>query len=219
MNTLREAVREYLDMRRGLGFKLRETGKALTDFVTFLEQHNASYITPALALAWAQQPSNVQPAHWARRLSSVRGFARYRSATDPRTQIPPQGLLPFQPKRARPYLYSDEEIRSLLCAALRMPYRYERGKLRPRVYYCLFGLLSVSGLRLGEAPQPRASRCRSEGGGLNDSRHQVRQNSPAAFASLDLHRAGRLHRQTSAPLGRTNGVLLFVRLQLGQSFG
>ncbi len=32
-----------------------------------------------------------------------------------------------------------------------MPYRYERGALRPWVYYCLFGLLSVSGLRLGEA--------------------------------------------------------------------
>ena len=31
-----------------------------------------------------------------------------------------------------------------------MPYRYARGKLRPWVYYCLFGLLSVSGLRLGE---------------------------------------------------------------------
>ena len=39
----------------------------------------------------------------------------------------------------------------MLRAALRMPYRYERGKLRPWVYYCLFGLLSVSGLRLGEA--------------------------------------------------------------------
>ena len=77
--------------------------------------------------------------------------AQFRSATDPRTQIPLQGLLPFQPKRARPYLYSDEEIRSLLRAALRMPYRFERGKLRPWVYYCLFGLLSVSGLRLGEA--------------------------------------------------------------------
>jgi len=151
MNTLREAVREYLDMRRGLGFKLREAGKELIDFVRFLEQHNASYITQALALAWAQQPSNVQPAYWARRLSFVRGFARYRSATDPRTQIPPQGLLPFQPKRARPYLYSEEEIRSLLRAALRMPHRYERGKLRPWTYYCLFGLLSVSGLRLGEA--------------------------------------------------------------------
>jgi integrase len=84
-------------------------------------------------------------------LSFVRGFARYRSATDPRTQIPPQGLLPFQPKRARPFLYSDDNIRNLLRAALRMQCRYERGKLRPWVYYCLFGLLSVSGLRLGEA--------------------------------------------------------------------
>lgn len=32
-----------------------------------------------------------------------------------------------------------------------MPCRYERGRLRPWVYYGLFGLLSVSGLRLGEA--------------------------------------------------------------------
>ena len=151
MNTLREAVHEYLDMRRALGFKLREAGRGLTDFVTFLERRNTRYITQALALAWAQQPSKAQPAHWARRLCFVREFARYRSATDPRTQIPPQGLLPFQPKRARPYLYSDEEIRSLMQNALKMPYRFERGKLRPWVYYCLFGLLSVSGLRLGEA--------------------------------------------------------------------
>ena len=151
MNTLRQALQEYLNLRRGLGFKLKEAGKALLDFVNFMQQHRASYITQALALAWAQQPTNVQPAYWAQRLSFVRGFARYRSATDQRTQVPPQGLLPFQPKRARPYLYSDDEIRSLLGAALNMPCRYERGELRPWTYHCVFGLLSVSGLRLGEA--------------------------------------------------------------------
>lgn len=151
MNTLREAVREYLEMRRGLGFKLREAGNGLIDFVAFLEQHKASYITQTLVLEWVQRPLNTHPAYWAARLSFVRGFARYRSATDPRTQVPPTALLPFKPKRARPYLYWDEEICSLLRAALRMPYRYERGNLRPWVYYCLFGLLSVSGLRLGEA--------------------------------------------------------------------
>ena len=43
------------------------------------------------------------------------------------------------------------KFEGLLRAARRMPCRYERGKLRPWVYYCLFGLLSVSGLRLGEA--------------------------------------------------------------------
>jgi integrase/recombinase XerD len=39
MNTLREAVQNYLDMRRGLGFKMQEAAKALPDFVVFLEQH------------------------------------------------------------------------------------------------------------------------------------------------------------------------------------
>ena len=151
MNTLRQAVEDYLRMRRDLGFKLREAGKSLLDFAAFMRRHRSTLITSKLALAWAQQPRNVRPSHWARRLSFVRGFARYRSATDPRTQIPPQGLLPFQPQRARPYLYSDDEIRRLLRAALDMTYRFERGALRPWVFHCLYGLLSVSGLRLGEA--------------------------------------------------------------------
>lgn len=148
MNTLREAVQEYLTMRRGLGFKLREAGTGLVDFTTFMEQHRASYITHRLALTWAQQPSTVQPAQWARRLSFVRSFARHRSATDPRTEIPPEGLLPYRPKRARPYLYTDDEISGLLRAALKLP---GNGGLRPWTYHCFFGLLSVSGMRLGEA--------------------------------------------------------------------
>ena len=149
MNTLREAVREYLTMRRALGFKLQETGKGLLDFVTFMEQQRASYITPQLALKWAQQPSTVLPARWAQRLSYVRGFARYRSATDPRTQIPPESLLPFRPKRARVHIYTDDEIRSLLRTALKLPSRSD--ELRPWTYHGLFGLISVAGLRLGEA--------------------------------------------------------------------
>jgi integrase/recombinase XerD len=151
MTTLQQAVQEYVRMRRDLGFKLHDASKALLDFARFMAQHRASYITQSLALAWAQQPSHAQPAHWAQRLSFVRGFAQHRSATDPRTQIPAKGLLPFRPKRARPYLYSDSEIRGLLSAALTMPCHYERGKLRPWIYHCLLGLLSVSGLRVSEA--------------------------------------------------------------------
>lgn len=151
MTSLRSAVQDYLALRRSLGFTLREAGRLLLTFVAFMEQQRASTITTALALAWAQQSPTVHPAEWARRLSIVRIFARYRHATDPRTEVPPDGLLPFRPPRARPYLYADEEIARLLQAALTMPCRYECGTLRPRVFYCLFGLLSVSGLRLGEA--------------------------------------------------------------------
>ena len=59
MNTLRQAVQEYLSMRRNLGFKLRDAGKGLLDFVAFMQRRRASYITQALALAWAQLPVNV----------------------------------------------------------------------------------------------------------------------------------------------------------------
>lgn len=149
MNTLQEAVQEYLSMRRALGFKLHEAGNALMDFAAFMKRRRAPYITHHLALEWAQQPSPVQPSHWAQRLSHVRGFARHRSATDPRTQIPPEGLLPFRPKRAQPYLYTDDEIRCLLRAAFQLPRIH--GGLQPWIYHALFGLLSVSGLRVGEA--------------------------------------------------------------------
>ena len=148
MNTLRQAVQEYLILRRSLGFKLRDAGKLLQAYIKFMEEQRAPYITTKLALAWAQQASAVQPAEWARRLSVVRIFARHRSATDPRTQIPPEGLLPYRPKRARPYLYSPQEIRCFLRAALSLP---ARGGLRPWTYHCLFGLLSVTGMRIGEA--------------------------------------------------------------------
>jgi len=151
MTILRSAMHEYLTVRRSLGFQLRDTGRLLLKFVTFMEQHRASVVTIPLALAWAQHSQTVQPAEWARRLSMVRTFTRYHQATDPRTEIPPDGLLPYRPQRARPYLYSDAEIRALLHAARHMPCRYARGTLRPWVYACLFGLLSVSGLRLGEA--------------------------------------------------------------------
>jgi len=135
-------------MRRSLGYKLQSAGKGLLDFATFMEQHRAPYITHSLALAWAKQPSGVRPDEWARRLSHVRIFARHRSAADPRTQIPPAGLLPYRPKRARPYLYSDKEIKDLLSAALQLP---SSEGLRPWTYHCLLGLLSVSGMRVSEA--------------------------------------------------------------------
>ncbi len=151
MNTLRQAALDYVAMRRGLGFKLQRPAPVLLDFISFMERHRAAYITVPLALAWAKQPADAQPATWAQRLSFVRIFARHRSATDPRTQVPPPDLLPYRPKRARPYLYSCGEIRGLLRAALQL----QNHELQPWTYYCLLGLLSVSGLRVGEAQNLR----------------------------------------------------------------
>jgi integrase/recombinase XerD len=148
MKPLRNAVEDYIALRRSLGFKLRDTATGLTNFVCFLENKAAPYITSSLALEWAMQPTNHQPCDWAKRLGFVRVFARHWSATDPRTEIPPAGLLPFRAQRARPYLYTDAEIEKLLTTAKRLP---PAGGLRPWTYHCLFGLLAVAGLRISEA--------------------------------------------------------------------
>ncbi len=148
MNRLRKAVRDYLTMRRGLGFKLVRHESGLREFVSFLARKRSARITVNLALEWATQDASHKPYEWAARLSVVRGFARHWSATDPSTEVPPLGLLPFQPPRAQPYFYSDHEIKTLLKAAKSRP---SIDPLRPWTYHCLFGLLAVTGLRLGEA--------------------------------------------------------------------
>jgi integrase/recombinase XerD len=144
---LREALEEYLKVRRMFGFKLRIPGSLLQKFVSYVEGEGASYITRELAVRWATQPKNCQPANWAKRLSMVRSLARYLSATDPRTEIPPGGLLPYRFARKTPYLYTDEEIACLIEAAEKLP--PPRG-LRAATYATLFGLLAVTGMRMSE---------------------------------------------------------------------
>ena len=151
MNTLREAFQEYLALRRSLGFKMHDASRVLPRFVAFMEERQALHITTRLALEWVLQAKTVQPAERGRRLGFIRGFARYRSATDPLTEVPSRELLPQASTRARPYLYTEQEVRGLLEAALKLPTAWPSTPLRPWVFHCLLGLLSVTGLRISEA--------------------------------------------------------------------
>ena len=123
MSSLRDALQGYLGLRRSLGYKMQDEARLLPRFVAFLDDHSATHVTVRLALQWAQQ-TDAQPAEWARRLCFVRGFARYCSATDANTEVPPVRLLPYRSTRAEPYLYTDDELRCLLDAAMRLPTRW-----------------------------------------------------------------------------------------------
>jgi site-specific recombinase XerD len=78
----------------------------------------------------------------------VRRFASWRSVGDPRTEVPPEGLLPYRYSRNPPYIYSDDEIERLLDGASALP--SPKG-LRASSFSRLFGLLSVTGMRVSEA--------------------------------------------------------------------
>jgi len=148
MKTLASQLEAYLELRHKLGFKLRLAGGLLRRFVLFAERKKASVITRHLAVEWATQPADSQPAQWANRLGMVRRFAQYVSGSDPRTEIPPQELLPHRYHRKPPYLYSDKEVCNLIQTARQVP---AADDLRAVSNATLLGLLAVTGMRVGEA--------------------------------------------------------------------
>jgi integrase/recombinase XerD len=143
---LRRSAREYLALRRALGFKLRAETWFLPDFVAFLAKHQSSVITTELALRWVQKPCDASSGWWAHRLSSIRAFAKYHRAFDPRTEVPPADLIAHNARRLQPHIYSDDEIAALLREARALP-----GALRSVTYAMIIGVLAVTGMRLGEA--------------------------------------------------------------------
>jgi integrase/recombinase XerD len=147
MNAWYQAVAEYLELRRGLGFKLKRYDVWLREFVALLNRLKAHHITTTLAVQFAMRHSTHGPKTRSMRYQVVRGFARYQHGIDPDGEIPPPGLVRGRSRRAKPYLYTDEEIGRLLRATRRLPSAYP---LRPWTYYCVFGLLAVTGMRIGE---------------------------------------------------------------------
>lgn len=146
MTELAAALDDYLSTRRGLGFKLERPGQLLAQFVAELDASGQSTITLEAALAWAMQPSGADPSWWGARLAAVRGFASWRSAFDPATEVPPKNLMSANSKRAEPYPYTDDDIAALMRAARTIP-----SPMRAATYETLIGLLAVTGMRVGEA--------------------------------------------------------------------
>jgi integrase/recombinase XerD len=94
MTAIRQAIGDYLAVRRALGYKLEDHGWLLADFASFLEAAGAGTVTTSLALDWATLPEDCLPSWHAARLRVVRGFARHLQALDPATEIPRPACCP-----------------------------------------------------------------------------------------------------------------------------
>ncbi len=145
--TLRQELVSYLALRRAMGYQMARPAKLLAQFLNFLEARGQTRITVAAALDWARLPAGGESSNWwAYRLSAVRGYATYLHALDPIHEVPAADLLPQRTRRACPYLYSDADVAALIAATgtLRTP-------LRRATLATLIGLLTVTGIRVGEA--------------------------------------------------------------------
>ena len=111
-------------------------------------RNDVEFVTIEAALAWSLEPvvpaGSVVPAD---RMMVVRGFARYLSGIDPRTEVPPAGTIRHPKHWRRPFIYTDSDVLAMIeqaNALIPQP-------LRSATYQTLIGLLATTGLRVGEA--------------------------------------------------------------------
>ena len=148
MSALSQHLEEYLRLRRSLGHELADAARLLPRFVSYLEARRAEFVTVEAALAWSLEPdAPTGSTVWSRRMMAARGFARYLSGIDPRTEVPPAGAVPARRRWQPPFIYSEADIVALMGEARRSidhPFR-------ATTYETLIGLIAAAGLRIGEA--------------------------------------------------------------------
>ena len=145
---LSQAASDYLTFRRGLGFKLVDTGELLTSFVAFAAEHGDQVIRATTALEWAARGPSVYRRH--RRLRTLDLFAEYLRAEDTRHERIPMEHFPpsIRPRRYPPRIFSVEEIERVLSLTARLR---PDTSIRPLTYRTLIGLLFSTGMRISEA--------------------------------------------------------------------
>lgn len=150
MSTLTQHLDDYLVVRRSLGYDLSHSARVLRRFTAFADREGMDHITVDLFLRWKAAYGNADNNTWSSRLGMVRVFARWLQAHDSKTEVPPAGLIVGKLRRARPYIYSAEDIVAIVSRAAALRSRYE---LRGWTCSTLYGLIAATGLRINEALQ------------------------------------------------------------------
>jgi integrase len=146
MSALARSAQDYLEMRRSVGYVLRQEWRMLADFVGYCERRGITRVTTEATLGWATEPAAASSTWWAKRLGVVRGFAAHLKTLQEDTEVPPRGLLPGRASRMTPYLFSPAQITALMAAAHALAHPL-RDQLCPRPATRSF-LLSGGGTRL-----------------------------------------------------------------------
>ncbi|MFC1782693.1 tyrosine-type recombinase/integrase [Planctomycetota bacterium] len=199
-SSLAKRIESFIALKQLSGTPYTTPSLILMYFDRFLvrEKFKRGYLTKPIYERYVATLSNLSPQYRADQRSLIRRFSIYLSRFAPRCYIPDPGPVEKPQKNWRAYIFSKDQIQSLLAAAgkLRCDYRKEHW-LRPHTYRTLFGLLYTTGMRIGETLA------------LN-----IEDFHPD---TLRLHiRAGKFHKARWVPLSRSTSMILTEYVTLRQ---
>jgi integrase/recombinase XerD len=148
MSYLAQELERYLTIRRGFGFDLRTFERVLRKFIVFAQSQGMDHVTSDLFLRWKAAFGSASMQTWSTRLGMVCQFSLWLNGIDPKNEIIPRSLMVGRRHRTRPYIYSENEIALIIDSAAQL---HSVNGIRALTYSTLFGLIAVTGLRIGEA--------------------------------------------------------------------
>ena len=141
-------VRDYIHLRRSLGYAFDAQAATLEAFHRFVaRQDHSGPLTGELALAFVLA-CDVTPNVRARCHAVLRRFAEYLAIFETSTEVLDPQALPRSRAIPPARILDDTELARLLAAALDVA---ASDPMRGRTLYTLLGLLASTGLRSGEA--------------------------------------------------------------------
>lgn len=144
---LSQLVDEYIVFKKSLGVVGRTDGFTLRAFAKAMGDVEIRAVVPDRVSTFLAGGGPVT-SHWHRKHCTLTSFYRYALAHGHVGCSPLPTVLPKQPERFAPYIYSRDELRRLLDTAD----WYRHGRLiEPHTFRALLLLLYGTGLRIGEA--------------------------------------------------------------------
>jgi integrase len=138
----------YVQLRRQLGLRFAAQEDMLVAFDQHVQQRSYSGpLTEELAREFAMAARDSSSTIPDRRYMVVRHFSEYLATFDPRTpRLDPKALYRALAQPA-PFIFTDEEIESLLCHATKFSHRHP---VSNQAFRAMAGLSACTGLRLRE---------------------------------------------------------------------
>ena len=146
ISVLASLMNDFVAFKKSHGYDYGGGAATLWHFDRFLlrSDYARQYLTAEILERFALSMRHLAPNTQYGRLASVRVFARWLRLLIPESALM-EDICVRRPSLPRSYLYSHEELASIIACARRT------GGMRGACLSTLFGLLYVTGLRIGEA--------------------------------------------------------------------
>ncbi|TRM11472.1 tyrosine-type recombinase/integrase [Lentibacillus cibarius] len=179
-NLISKQVEEYISYKKALGFQIKIESQQLRRFAAYTVSIGyKSSLTKDVAFQWATLKPEYSRWYMARRMETIRTFAKYICVLDPMAQMPPKGVFGKCHGRTPPYIFTEEEICILMKTSMEL---YAPDGLRCRTISTAIGLLWSTGMRPNEVCQ-----LMDDDVDLNNKRITIRETKFSKTRIIPIH--------------------------------